>query len=47
MDKYLAKKRSFKPNNNDIYHIDIPFSLETKKNIFNESGMGFSVVDKI
>ena len=46
MDKYLAKKRSFRLNDDDIYHIDIPFSLETQENIFNESGMDFSVVYK-
>lgn len=46
MDKYLAKKKLFKLNDDDIYHIDIPFSLETQENIFKESGMDFNIVYK-
>ena len=38
LDEYDKRINNSKDNSDGKYHIDIPFSLETEKNLFKESG---------
>lgn len=38
LEEYKEKIKYFESSSGNLYHIDIPFSLETQENLFRESG---------